>query len=97
MTCSAFSCCPWSSRHSPYAIAEDLINNGALVAISNKYGETPLDKCKGQMSQKLLELAVSLGQDTSKIAYKDQSWLGTKTRSRKTIHSLNNDGYLEDQ
>ncbi|GBM04167.1 Integrin-linked protein kinase [Araneus ventricosus] len=36
------------------AIAEDLINNGALVAICNKYGETPLDKCKGQMSQKLL-------------------------------------------
>ncbi|KAF8785600.1 Integrin-linked protein kinase like protein [Argiope bruennichi] len=64
------------------AIAEDLINNGALVAICNKYGETPLDKCKGQMSQKLLELANQLGQDTGKIPYKDQSWLGYKTRSR---------------
>ncbi|CAL1261418.1 unnamed protein product [Larinioides sclopetarius] len=64
------------------AIAEDLINNGALVAICNKYGETPLDKGKGQMSQKLLELANQLGQDTEKIPYKDQSWLGFKTRSR---------------
>lgn len=25
-----------------------------MVGISNKYGEIPLDKCKGQMSQKLL-------------------------------------------
>ncbi|GIY42647.1 integrin-linked protein kinase homolog pat-4 [Caerostris extrusa] len=64
------------------AIAEDLINNGAMVGICNKYGEIPLDKCKGQMSQKLLELAAQLGQDTEKIPYKDQSWLGTKTRSR---------------
>nr|XP_042904985.1 integrin-linked protein kinase isoform X2 [Parasteatoda tepidariorum] len=63
-------------------IAEDLINNGALVSICNKYNETPLDKCKGQMTQKLLELAAQLGQDTKKIPYKDQSWLGTKTRSR---------------
>lgn len=64
------------------AIAEDLINNGAMVSISNKYGETPLDKCKGQMAQKLHELALQLGQDTKKIPFKDENWLGTKTRSR---------------
>lgn len=64
------------------AIAEDLINNGAMVAICNKYGETPLDKCKGQMAQKLHELAVQLGQDTKRIPFKDENWLGTKTRSR---------------
>lgn len=64
------------------AIAEDLINNGAIISMCNKYGETPLDKCKSQMAQKLHELAVQLGQDIKKIPYKDQSWLGTKTRSR---------------
>ena len=32
---------------------QDLINNGAMVSICNKYGETALDKCKGQMAQKL--------------------------------------------
>lgn len=64
------------------AIAEDLINNGAIVAICNKYGEISLEKCKGQMSQKLHELAVQLGQDTKKIVFKDESWLGTKTRAR---------------
>lgn len=37
-----------------FIIFQDLITNGAMVAISNKYGEIPLDKCKGQMSQKLL-------------------------------------------
>lgn len=38
-------------------IAEDLINAGAIVNISNKYNEIPLDKSKGQMAQKLHELA----------------------------------------
>ena len=30
-------------------IAEDLINNGALVSISNRFDETPLDKAKTTM------------------------------------------------
>ncbi|XP_076367402.1 scaffold protein ILK-like [Tachypleus tridentatus] len=64
------------------AIAEDLVNNGALVSVCNKYGETPLDKCKGQMAQKLHELAAQTGQDFKKIKFKEQNWLGTKTRSR---------------
>lgn len=70
--------CFWSYQ----GIAEDLINNGALVSVANRYGEIPLDKCKGQIAQKLHELAVQLGQDLKKIPYKDQTWLGTKTRSR---------------
>lgn len=65
------------------AIAEDLINSGAIVNISNKYSEVPLEKCKGQMYGKLQELAEKLGHDISrKLPFRDQSWLGTKTRSR---------------
>lgn len=71
--------CFWGYQN----IAEDLITSGAIITISNKYGEIPLDKCKGQMYQKLHELAERTGQDLSrKIPFKDQSWLGTKTRSR---------------
>lgn len=29
------------------------MNNGALLSIANKFGETPLDKCKGHMAQRL--------------------------------------------
>lgn len=34
-------------------IAEDLINAGTSVAIANKYGDVPLDKCKGAMAKRL--------------------------------------------
>lgn len=36
------------------------------------------------------ELAVENGQDLKRIGFKDQSWLGLKTRSRKYIglHSM---------
>ncbi|KAL4706221.1 hypothetical protein ACJJTC_018405 [Scirpophaga incertulas] len=64
------------------AIAEDLVLAGALVSISNQYGDTPLDKTRGQMVQRLHELAIQQGQDMKKIQFKDQSWLGLKTRSR---------------
>lgn len=64
-------------------IAEDLISGGAIANLSNKYGEIPLDKCKGQMASRLHELASGLGQDVNhRLAYTDQSWVGTKTRSR---------------
>ncbi|XP_072947468.1 scaffold protein ILK [Epargyreus clarus] len=64
------------------AIAEDLVLAGALVSLANKDGDTPLDKTRGQLVQRLHELAVSQGQDLKKIQFKDQSWLGLKTRSR---------------
>ena len=34
-------------------IAEDLINAGSSVTIANKYGDVPLDKCKGAMAKRL--------------------------------------------
>ncbi|KAL3275029.1 hypothetical protein HHI36_019801 [Cryptolaemus montrouzieri] len=63
-------------------IAEDLVNHGANVAIVNKYGDTPLDKAKGNLAKILHTSAVEAGQDLKKIKFKDQSWLGLKTRSR---------------
>ncbi|CAH2004534.1 unnamed protein product [Acanthoscelides obtectus] len=63
-------------------IAEDLVNHGAKVAIANKYGETALDKCSGSLAKHFHEMAVEQGQDLKKITFKDQSWLGMKTRSR---------------
>lgn len=64
------------------AIAEDLVAAGALVSLANKDGDTPIDKTRGQLAQKLHDLAVQAGQDMKKIHFKDQSWLGLKTRSR---------------
>ncbi|KAJ0178500.1 hypothetical protein K1T71_006323 [Dendrolimus kikuchii] len=64
------------------AIAEDLLMAGALVSLANKDGDTPLDKTRGQLVQRLHELATQQGQDLKKIQFKDQSWLGQKTRSR---------------
>ncbi|XP_059050666.1 integrin-linked protein kinase [Achroia grisella] len=64
------------------AIAEDLLMAGALVSMANKDGDTPLDKTRGQLVQRLHEMAVQQGQELKKIQFKDQSWLGLKTRSR---------------
>ncbi|KAK9693739.1 Ankyrin repeats (3 copies) [Popillia japonica] len=63
-------------------IAEDLVNHGAIVSIANKFGDTPLDKAKGNLAKILHDIAVEAGQDLKKIKFKDQSWLGLKTRSR---------------
>lgn len=60
----------------------DLVNHGAKVAIANKYHETALDKCKGGLAKNLHDVAVESGQDLKMIKFKDQSWLGMKTRSR---------------
>ncbi|CAG5135401.1 unnamed protein product [Candidula unifasciata] len=68
-------------------IAEDLVNNGALVSLANKFDEVPLDKCKPFMAKMLKERAINLGQDLSKIPFKDRSWLGYKTRSRDAVLS----------
>lgn len=64
------------------SLAEDLVSHGALVSLANKDGDTPLDKARGTLAKKLHELAVETGQDLKKINFKDQSWLGLKTRSR---------------
>ncbi|KAJ4429572.1 integrin-linked protein kinase [Periplaneta americana] len=64
------------------AVAEDLVTHGAVVSLANKDGDTPLDKARGTLAKRLHELAVETGQDLKKITFKDQSWLGLKTRSR---------------
>ncbi|XP_014245998.1 integrin-linked protein kinase [Cimex lectularius] len=63
-------------------LAEDLVSHGALISLANKDGATPLDKARGSLAKRLHELAVETGQDLKKITFKDQSWLGLKTRSR---------------
>lgn len=63
-------------------IAEELVNHNAYVSFANKDGDTPLDKAKAQLAKRLHELAVESGQELKKINFKDQSWLGLKTRSR---------------
>lgn len=65
-----------------HQLAEDLVNNGALISLANKDGATPLDKARGSLAKRLHELAVESGQDLRKITFKDQSWIGLKTRSR---------------
>ena len=65
-----------------FDIAEDLIDAGALVTIQNKYQETPLDKTNNQTAARLQDRASQTGQDMRVREYKDQSWLGLKTRSR---------------
>lgn len=65
------------------SIAEGLVYRGAKIALANKYGETPLDKCNsGGLVEALKTIALENGQDLQKIKFKDQSWLGQKTRSR---------------
>ncbi|XP_053954936.1 integrin-linked protein kinase [Anastrepha ludens] len=63
-------------------ICEDLVNAGAIVSIANKDNDTPLDKAKPGLSKRLHDLAERNGHDIKKISFKEQSWLGTKTRSR---------------
>lgn len=75
--------CFWGQEQ----IAEDLVNNGALVAMANKFDETPIEKAKGRLAKLLSERAGALGQDLQKIAFKDKSWLGYKTRSRDALLS----------
>ncbi|XP_026685822.1 integrin-linked protein kinase, partial [Diaphorina citri] len=53
-----------------------------LVSIANKDGDTPSNKAKGNLCKRINELAVQNNQDLTKINFKDQSWLGLKTRSR---------------
>lgn len=63
-------------------IAEDLVQNGAIVSVVNKYGDTPLDKAKGKLAQALHAIAVENGQDLKKIIFKDHKEFAFKTRSR---------------
>lgn len=62
-------------------MAKELVHHGAVVSVANKYGDTPLDKARSNLAKLLHDIAVEQGQDLKKIKFKDQSWLGLKTRS----------------
>ncbi|XP_037934001.1 integrin-linked protein kinase homolog pat-4 [Teleopsis dalmanni] len=63
-------------------LCEDLVNAGALVTIANKDGDTPLEKARVSLGRRLQDMAERSGQEMKKISFKEQSWLGMKTRSR---------------
>uniref|UniRef100_A0A8C5UQN7 Scaffold protein ILK n=1 Tax=Microcebus murinus TaxID=30608 RepID=A0A8C5UQN7_MICMU len=82
-------------------VAEDLVANGALVSICNKYGEMPVDKAKAPLRELLRvppyhssdcfsspERAEKMGQNLNRIPYKDTFWKGT-TRTRPRNGTLN--------
>uniref|UniRef100_A0A915PWB9 Protein kinase domain-containing protein n=2 Tax=Spirurina TaxID=6274 RepID=A0A915PWB9_9BILA len=64
-------------------ICEDLIRSGALISSCNKKGQTPLDVCQPQARNAIVEIAQEHGQSINeRIPFKDQTWKGTKTRTR---------------
>uniref|UniRef100_A0A0N5B019 Protein kinase domain-containing protein n=1 Tax=Syphacia muris TaxID=451379 RepID=A0A0N5B019_9BILA len=64
-------------------IGEDLIRHGARVGVCNKKGQTPLDVCQAQALKAIKEIARENGQDENeRIPFKNESWKGTKSRTR---------------
>ncbi|KAK6102280.1 integrin-linked kinase, putative [Brugia malayi] len=64
-------------------ICEDLIRSGALIGTCNKKGQTPLDICQPQARNAVVEIAREHGQNINeRTPFKDQTWKGTKTRTR---------------
>uniref|UniRef100_A0A8C6WJV7 Scaffold protein ILK n=1 Tax=Neogobius melanostomus TaxID=47308 RepID=A0A8C6WJV7_9GOBI len=64
-------------------VAEDLVASGAQVCVCNRYGQSPLDKAKPHLKQLLQEKAEKMGQNMTKIPYKETFWKGTmRTRPR---------------
>ncbi|CAG00468.1 unnamed protein product [Tetraodon nigroviridis] len=71
--------CFWGQEE----VAEDLVASGAQVCICNRYGQTPLDKAKPHLRQLLQEKAEKMGQNMTKVPYKETFWKGTmRTRPR---------------
>lgn len=64
-------------------ICEDLIRSGAIIGTCNKKGQTPLDVCQPQARNAIAEIAREHGQNINeRMPFKDQTWKGTKTRTR---------------
>lgn len=42
-----------NSADARFLLPQDLVGNGALVSIANKYGETPIDKAKTPLREVL--------------------------------------------
>ena len=66
--------CDWPPEQFSF---QDLVANGALVSICNKYGEMPVDKAKAPLRELLPEQAEKMGQNLNHIPYKDTFWKGT--------------------
>ncbi|VDM68321.1 unnamed protein product [Strongylus vulgaris] len=61
----------------------DLIISGAQIGACNKRGQTPMDVCQGPCRQAIAEIAMENGQNPNeRIPFKDQTWKGTKSRTR---------------
>ena len=52
-----------------------LVKNGAIIAISNKYGDTPLAKARPRLRKKLEALAGEYGQSLVIVPHKSESSL----------------------
>ncbi|PAV89225.1 hypothetical protein WR25_13614 [Diploscapter pachys] len=64
-------------------IAEDLIQSGAMLGACNKKGQTVLDVCQPQCRNIIMEIAQESGQNPNeRTPFKDQTWKGTKSRTR---------------
>ena len=49
-----------------------LVKNGAIIAISNKYGDTPLSKARPRLRKKLEALAGEYGQSLVIVPHKSK-------------------------
>ncbi|EPB74509.1 ankyrin repeat protein [Ancylostoma ceylanicum] len=71
----------WSSKVK--LVFKDLIVSGAQIGACNKRGQTPMDVCQGPCRQAIAEIAIENGQNPNeRIPFKDQTWKGTKSRTR---------------
>ncbi|KAM3174378.1 hypothetical protein ACTXT7_010656 [Hymenolepis weldensis] len=72
-----------------------LIKFGASLMQENKYGYTPLEIARPRAAAMLAPMAQSYGADlTRRRPFRDQSWIGTKTRARDaTIYKLDGDAW----
>ena len=75
----AYSVCSVSSlQHSLVCdfdfrpLTQMLVKNGAIIAISNKYGDTPLAKARPRLRKKLEALAVEYGQSLVIVPHKSE-------------------------
>ncbi|KAL5971439.1 hypothetical protein TSMEX_000771 [Taenia solium] len=83
--------CFWNHHE----IAELLIKFGASLMQENKYGYTPLEIARPRAAAMLAPMAQSYGADlTRRRPFRDQSWIGTKTRARDaTVYKLDGDAW----
>ena len=54
-------------------LVQMLVKNGAIIAISNKYGDTPLSKARPRLRKKLEALAGEFGQSLVIVPHKSMS------------------------